>query len=205
MKVFSRIAVCVVASSVVLVGCSSDGEEVQETPVETVVPSTTTERPQDKYTDVESLPNVENTSVNRADPTDVAYNFVLLSTTFIPGDVFNPQAASERGFPLATQRYQQDHAPVGNEGVARIRGWWNQKTSDDDPVLVVDSFVEVMVKPTPVGPEETSVVRHIRSTQTPVTASGRKLPARVQDAELVVVKVEDGWLVDEATYTAVGG
>ena len=190
-----------VATTLALAGCSADKPE-EPTPQSTPASTTTTSTPAPvRYPDPASLPNVENTDINRTDPTNVAYNFVLLSTTFMPGDVFNPLAASERGYPLSTKRYRTEHAPASNTEVARIRGWWNQKASETDPVAVVDSDVTITVRPSPITPDATTATRHLRSTQTPVTESGRKLPMRGQNAVLTLVKQENGtWLVDAATY-----
>lgn len=187
-----------------LAGCSAD--EPADPASRPAPASTTTTSTTDpvRYTDPASLPNVENTDINHEDPTDVAYNFVLLSTTFMPSDVFNPLVASERGYPLATERYRTDHAPASNTEVARIRGWWNQKASETDPVAVVNSEVIITVRPSPVTSDAATATRHLRSIQTPVTESGRELPGRIQDSVLTLVKQEDGtWLVDAATYEVI--
>lgn len=187
------------ATATLLAACTSEPEPEQPPPLAT--PSATTTY-QPRPTATEDLPSVDNTDVDMSDPSDVAYNFILLSTTFMPGDVFNPMAASERGYPLATDRYREEHTPATNTEVVRIRAWYNQRTTDDDPVSIVESTVEHLTRPVPPTPDATKATRHLRSTQTPVTESGRTLPPRGQDATLHLIKLDDGhWLVDDATYT----
>lgn len=188
------------AGAALLTACASQPEPEQPAQPPPTTSATTTYQP--RPTATEDLPSVDNTDVDMSDPSDVAYNFILLSTTFIPGDVFNPVAASERGYPLATDRYREEHQPASNTEVVRIRAWYNQRTTDDDPVSIVESTVEHLSRPVPPTPDATQATRHLRSTQTPVTQSGRTLPARVQDATLHLIKNDDGhWLVDDATYT----
>lgn len=187
------------SGAALLAACANEPVPEQLTPLPT--PSATTTY-QPRPTAMEDLPSVDNTDVDMSDPSDVAYNFILLSTTFMPGDVFNPTAASERGYPLATDRYREEHRPATNPEVARIRAWYNQRTTDDDPVSIVESTVEHLTRPVVPTPDATKATRHLRSTQTPVTQSGRTLPARVQDATLHLIKNDNGhWLVDDATYT----
>lgn len=187
------------STAAVLTACAGTPEPEPSAPLPT--PSATTTY-QPRPTATEDLPSVDNTDVDMSDPSDVAYNFILLSTTFMPGDVFNPMAASERGYPLATDRYREEHKPVSNTEVVRIRAWYNQNTTDDDPVSIVESEVEHLNRPVPPTPEATKATRHLHSTQIPVTESGRRLPTRVQDATLHLIKNDEGhWLVDDATYT----
>lgn len=147
------------------------------------------------------LPNVHNTKVDFSDPTDVAIKFLELSSTFSPGEIFDPVKASERGYPLATEHYRRTQAPASNTQTVRIRGWWNQDTSDNDPVVRVNSEVEFLTRPSPPTASATTAMRNLRVTQTPLTSSGRALPPRVQDAQLTLLKQSDGrWLVDQGIY-----
>lgn len=153
--------------------------------------------------DSHSLPSIETVEVDRTDHASVAYHFVLFSTTFAPGPVVDEKNQVERGFPLTTEKYRDDHPTLeANPDIVRLRSWYNQKTRDDDPVVFVGADVQWLLRPSPILPDVDRTDLLLRSTQTPVTESGRKMPSRVLDYIVVVVKQEDGtWLVDEATST----
>lgn len=198
------LATLTAAAALALTGCGAPATEPETSAPRPISQAPTTSNAPPTLTATEQLPSVDNTDIDPTDPDEVAYEFIRLSTTFLPGDVFDPQAASERGYPLATDRYREAQAPASNPDVARIHGWWNQGAPADDPVVVVESSVEFTDKPDPEDTGETTTTRHLQSTQTPITESGRHLPARVQNATLTLVKQDnDHWLVDVGDYHVV--
>ena len=151
--------------------------------------------------DPDALPTVDNTRIDRSDPSDVAKQFVRLSTTFAPDVVVDERDQVERGYPLTTRHYRATHKPLEtNPDIVRIRSWYNQSTSDSDPVEIVESIVGWATRPVPASDDDERLVRNIQSVQIPVTTSGRELPERILEWQVTVLKQDDGtWLVDDAT------
>lgn len=149
----------------------------------------------------EELPTVDNTRVDRTDPSDVADKFAVFSTTFAPGDVVDEKNQVERGYPLTTDKYRREHKPLEPNGaIVRIRSWYNQSTSDNDPVAVVESTSEWVQRPSPVGENADRARRVLRTVQTPITESGRKLHSRTLEWTIQLQKQKDGtWLVDDTS------
>lgn len=151
--------------------------------------------------DPDHLPTVDNTRIDRTDPSDVAKQFVRLSTTFAPEIRVDERDQVERGYPLTTKHYRATHKPLEtNPEIVRTRSWYNQSTTDDDPVEIVESVVGWGTRPVPVSKEDARVMRNIQSVQIPATVSGKELKERVLDWQVTVAKQGDGtWLVDDAT------
>lgn len=191
-----------------VVACGGDNQSADSLSSSVVVTaSPITTKQESMIFDSQLLPSIDTVKVDRTDYASVAYHFVLFSTTFAPGLVVDEKNQVERGLPLTTDKYREDNPVVEtNPDVVRLRSWYNQKTTDNDPVVFVGSQVQWLMHPSPILPDVDQADLSLRSTQIPVTESGRKLPSRVLDYVVVVVKQEDGtWLVDEATSTVSRG
>lgn len=197
----------VVLLPALVVAACGNGEEPAVSQEEPATPTVVVSKARNPYenhrvqVDPDSLPTVDNTRIDRSDPSDVAKQFVRLSTTFAPGYVVDERDQVERGYPLTTPHYRQTHKPlVTNPDIVRIRSWYNQSTTDSDPVEVVESIVGWATRPVPASDDDEKLVRNIQSVQIPVTASGRELPERILEWQVTVIKQDDGtWLVDDAT------
>lgn len=198
----------VVGGCGLVVACGGDNQSADSLSSSVVVTaSPVTTKQESMIFDSQLLPSIDTVKVDRTDHASVAYHFVLFSTTFAPGLVVDEKNQVERGLPLTTDKYREDNPVVEtNPDVVRLRSWYNQKTTDNDPVIFVGSQVQWLMRPSPILPDVDQADLFLRSTQTPVTESGRKLPSRVLDYVVVVVKQEDDtWLVDEATSTVSRG
>jgi len=192
----------------VLTGCSKEEPE-ESTPTSASTPTTVTKakKKTEDLPDVDpnDLPTVDNTRIDRTDPDDVAKKFILLSTTFAPGREVDERKEVERGYPLTTSHYRENHKPLEpNPAIVRTRSWYNQETSYENPVRVVVSQVGWADRPVPVKDNDKRAIRSVHSVQTPITESGRKLSGRTRDWEVTVVKQDNNtWLVDDAVATEV--
>lgn len=192
----------------VLTGCSKEEPE-ESAPTSMSTPTTVTKakKKTEDLPDVDpnDLPTVDNTRIDRTDPDDVAKKFILLSTTFAPGREVDERKEVERGYPLTTSHYRDNHKPLEpNPAIVRTRSWYNQKTSYENPVRVVVSQVGWADRPVPVKDDDKRAIRSVHSVQTPITESGRKLSGRTRDWEVTVVKQDNNtWLVDDAVATEV--
>lgn len=192
----------------VLTGCG-EAQQEESTPTSVSAPATVTKAKQKNddlpTVDPNDLPTVDNVRLDRTDPDDVAKKFVLLSTTFAPGREVDERNEVERGYPLTTKHYRDNHKPLEpNPAIVRTRSWYNQKTSYDNPVRVVVSQVGWADRPVPVKDDAKQAIRSVHSVQTPITESGRKLSGRTRDWQVTVVKQDDNtWLVDDAVATEI--
>lgn len=207
-----HLTIAALAAVAALSACTADTgparEETSAVPAPrptSAKPSTPAKVPVDWEAAQRQLPTVDNTRIDLGDPSDVAEKFVLLSTTFAPKDVVDEEDQVKGGYPLSTEHYRQQHKPFKADGaIVRTRSWYNQGTGEDDPVVTVYSTVHWLKQPSPVAPEATRAQRILRSTQTPVTASGRELDTRTLDHVVYLAKQPNGtWLVDDIEVTEV--
>lgn len=192
----------VVGVAVALSGCGRDEPAAESPQPGAHLPQqTTTTRAQPVQPLLEEdLPAENNQDIDWADPTSVAESWLLMRTTFLASDIEDPQRLVARSDAATTEQFRERNAPVTNPDVVHTRSWFHMEEPAGDPVVSVNSMVELAHRANPVFGDDEQAVRELRVTQTPVTESGRELRKRRQ-LVTVTLTLEDGrWLVDDATF-----
>lgn len=198
----SALTAAALGLSVMLASCGAEPADNAKSPRDELpeqIIRTTTENAAPE-TDRESLPQESNTEINWQDPTDVAKKWLEFRTTFLAGDISNPDVLVERSNVATTDEYKERSAPMTNPDIVRTRSWFNVGEDPDDPIVRVTSLVELAERANPVFPEDVATQRVLRTDETPVAASGKTSKPRKRRVEVFLKKVEDRWLVDDARF-----
>lgn len=193
----------VVSLSLVVASCGAESAEQSNNPESELPEQIIQTTPQNAVptTDRQALPQEANTEINWADPTDVARKWLEFRTTFLAGDISNPDVLLERSAVATTDEYKQRNAPVTNPDIVRSGSWFNAGEDPNDPIVIVTSQVELAERANPVFPDDVVTQRVLQTEETPVAASGDTGDQRRQRVEITLKKVDDRWLVDDARFS----